>query len=100
MRMRASLRDSSEDALNREVASWGKFLALTDLLEYSLSDVAEWLPKCVNFMLSVHQKANDFEGRRKFSSFTRSEMMSLIKALFQESPRRQLVLSTIAEMRT
>ena len=39
------MRESSDDAVSKLVASWGKFLALIDLLEYSLSDVAEWLPK-------------------------------------------------------
>lgn len=26
-------------------ASWGKFCALGDLMEYNLSEVAEWLPR-------------------------------------------------------
>jgi len=34
-----------EEALARVCASWRKFLALTDLLEYTLTDVAEWLPR-------------------------------------------------------
>ena len=40
-----------EEALARVCASWRKFLALTDLLEYSLTDVAEWLPRTLHFCL-------------------------------------------------
>jgi centromere/kinetochore protein ZW10 len=64
------------------VASWGKFLAITDLLEYTLSDIAEALPK------------------RKFSSFTGTEMTLLIKALFEDSSRRQAILTSILDMST
>ena len=53
---------------------------MTDLLEYSLSEVADWLP------------------RKKFSSFTGNEMTSLIKALFEDTPRRQSILESILEM--
>ena len=60
--------------------SWVKFLALTDLLEFSLSDVAEWLP------------------RKKFATFTGSEMTALIKALFEDTPRRQTLLASILQM--
>jgi hypothetical protein len=35
----------SEEFMNRTVGSWSKFCAMTDLLEYSLSDIAEWLPR-------------------------------------------------------
>jgi hypothetical protein len=69
-----------DDALCRLVVSWKKFCALTDLLVYNLSEVAEWLPK------------------RKFSSFTGSEMTSLLKALFEDTPRRRTVLNSILEM--
>ena len=69
-----------DDSLQRVCGSWRKFLALTDLLEFSLSEVAEWLP------------------RKKFASFTGGEMNALIRALFEDSPRRQGILSSILEM--
>jgi hypothetical protein len=71
---------AEDDGLGKAAASWSKFCALTDLLEYSLSEVAEWLP------------------RRKFAAFTGSEMTGLIKALFEDSPRRQGILKSILEM--
>ena len=40
-----------EEALARVCASWRKFLALADLLEYSLTDVAEWLPRTLHCCL-------------------------------------------------
>lgn len=36
---------SDEENLSKIAGSWSKFCALTDLLEYSLSEVAEWLPR-------------------------------------------------------
>jgi hypothetical protein len=45
------------------LVSWSKFCALTDLLEFSLSDISEWLP------------------RRKFAMFTGPEMSSLIRCV-------------------
>eukprot|EP00596_Hydrurales_sp_CCMP1899_P008559 CAMPEP_0119049468 /NCGR_PEP_ID=MMETSP1177-20130426/64842_1 /TAXON_ID=2985 /ORGANISM="Ochromonas sp, Strain CCMP1899" /LENGTH=658 /DNA_ID=CAMNT_0007026749 /DNA_START=596 /DNA_END=2572 /DNA_ORIENTATION=- len=74
------INGSDNEAVCKIVPSWSKFCALTDLLEYSLSEVAEWLP------------------RRKFSSFTGSEMNKLIKALFEDSPRRKGILNSILEM--
>ena len=71
---------SDNEALQRVCGSWVKFLALTDLLEFSLSDVAEWLP------------------RKKFATFTGSEMTALIKALFEDTPRRQTLLASILQM--
>jgi len=71
---------TNDDSMQRICTSWKKFLALTDLLEYSLSEVAEWLP------------------RKKFSSFTGQEMTNLIQALFEDTPRRQTVLASILEM--
>lgn len=68
------------EILQKNCFSWNKFVALSDLLDYSLSEVAEWLP------------------RKKFSSFTGNEMTSLIKALFEDTPRRQTVLTSILEM--
>ena len=44
-----------------DLVSWTKFCALADLLEYSLSDISEWLP------------------RRKFAMFTGQELSSLIR---------------------
>ena len=73
---------ASNDNMNRAVASWVKFCVLTDLLEYSLSEVAEWLK------------------RRKFVSFTGSEMSTIVRALFDDSTRRQEVLKSILEMTT
>jgi hypothetical protein len=69
-----------DEAMQRVCGSWRKFQALTDLLEYSLSEVAEWLP------------------RKKFSAFTGNEMSSLLRALFEDTPRRQAVLASILEM--
>lgn len=76
----ASSADDISSLLNRICPSWRKFLALTDLLEYSLSEIAEQLP------------------RRKFASFTGSELSALIRALFDDSPRRQSVLDAIIQM--
>jgi hypothetical protein len=72
--------DSADDGLQRVCGSWRKFLAITDLLECSLSDVADWLP------------------RKKFAAFTGAEMTALIRALFEDSPRRQTVLASILQM--
>lgn len=69
-----------DESINRVCASWKKFLALTDLLEYSLNELADWLP------------------RKKFSSFTGSEMTILIKAMFEDSPMRQGILASVLEM--
>jgi len=69
-----------EDQLSRICPSFNKFCALTDLLEYSLSEVAEWLP------------------RKKFASFTGNEMTALIKALFEDTSKRQGILTSILEM--
>ena len=62
--------------------SWSKFTALTDLLEYNLNDIADGL------------------SRKKFANFTSKEMASLIKALFEDTPRRQTLLQSIADMAT
>ena len=48
-------------AVTGGLVSWAKFCALTDLLEFTLSDISEWLPK------------------RKFVTFTGPEMSSLIR---------------------
>lgn len=74
------LENKDDDGLQRVCSSWKKFLALTDILEYSLNEVTDWLP------------------RKKFISFTGSEMNSLIKALFEDSPRRQAILASVLEM--
>lgn len=78
--LREGDRGTEDDDLQRVCGCWRKFLALTDLLEYSLSDVADWLP------------------RKKFASFTGTEMAGLIRALFEDSPRRQTLLTSILEM--
>ena len=64
----------------RICSSWKRFVGLTDLLEYSLSELAEWLP------------------RKKFSFFTGAEMAQLVRALFEDTPRRKHVLASILEM--
>ena len=60
--------------------SWDKFVALTDLLDYNLNDIADGL------------------SRKKFACFTSLEISNLIKALFEDSPRRQSLLNSIAEV--
>lgn len=45
----------SKDEDKMAVASWSKFAALTDLLEYSLSDIADWLPRLVSVNSSTHK---------------------------------------------
>ena len=57
-------------------------MALTDLLEYSLSEISE--------MLSAS----------KFSLFTEAEICSLIRAIFEDSPRRKTLLSAIQDRAT
>ncbi len=61
-------------------ASWDKFIALTDLLDYNLNDIADGL------------------SRKKFVSFTSVEMTNLVKALFEDTPRRQSLLQSIADV--
>jgi hypothetical protein len=36
--------------------------------------------------------------RRKFNSFTGAELVSLIRALFEESPRRAAIIATINDI--
>ncbi len=60
--------------------SWRKFVALADLLEYSLGDIVEWLP------------------RKKFASFSGQEMTGLVKALFEDNEKRRSVLVSILSM--
>lgn len=76
----ASTGDCDDAALQRICARWSKFLGLTDLLEYNLADVAEWLP------------------RKKFAAFSGQEMTQLIKALFEDTPRRQSILTAVLEL--
>jgi hypothetical protein len=78
--MRAVMRVTDDDSISVVVGSWMKFLALQQLLEYNLTDIAEALQK------------------RKFSSFTANELSNLVKALFEESPRRLNMLSAITQM--
>jgi hypothetical protein len=47
------LESVDESRLSSLVGSWGKFCALTDLLEFSLSDISEWLPRCVHLSSST-----------------------------------------------
>jgi hypothetical protein len=74
------MNSSNVESVTHLCPSWWKFIALTDLLEYSLSEIAQQLPL------------------RKFAAFTGNEMTSLIKALFDDSPRRQSVLEAVAQM--
>ena len=77
----AAARAGVDDAaLLQVVPSWGRFLALCAVLEGSLTDIADWLPS------------------RKFASFTGKEMTGLVKALFEDSAKRNAVLSSIAQM--
>ena len=71
-----------EMQLKQICPSWSKFVALTDLLEYNLNDIADGL------------------SRKKFANFTTKEMTSLIKALFEDTPKRQTLLQSIADMAT
>lgn len=71
---------NSEQHWRSVCPSWEKFLALTDLLEYNLNDIADGL------------------SRKKFVSFTGQEMIHLIKALFEDSPRRESLINSIAEI--
>lgn len=71
---------AAEQKCQQVCASWKKFGALSDLLEYSLSEIADQLPL------------------RKFSAFTGHEMCRLIKALFEDTPRRQTILNSIMDM--
>ena len=67
------------EQMTKFAGSWDKFVALTDLMEYSLSEISE--------MLSAS----------KFASFTENEMTNLIKALFEDSEKRKAVLSAILD---
>ena len=77
---RGIFADESPEMIARLVGPWTKFLALTELLGFSMNDIAEWLP------------------RRKFADFTCNELRSLVQALFDESPRQQALLGAIADM--
>lgn len=69
-----------EESVRAVACSWSKFVALGQLLEYTLAEIAEGLP------------------RRKFASFTANELSGLVKALFEESVRRQSILNAIMQM--
>lgn len=71
---------NSNPTLHALIPSWNKFCVLTELLDFSISEVTEWLP------------------RKKFTSFTAQELGALIKALFEDSVRRQNILNLILEM--
>eukprot|EP01034_Spumella_vulgaris_P021791 gene21791-27860_t len=68
------------DALQTICPSWSKFAALTDLLDYSLSDIVERLP------------------HKKFASFSGQEMNGLVRALFEDNEKRRAVLHAILSM--
>ena len=72
--------DNRMTLLETVCPSWKKFLALTDLFEYSLSEVGEWLPK------------------KKFSPFTDIEMTGLITSIFPKSQKRQEVFAAITDL--
>lgn len=61
-------------------ANWRKFCALTDLLDCNLNDVADKL------------------SRREFVDFTAKEMIALIKALFENTPRRKSLIQSITDL--
>ena len=81
-------RDSSNDVPTYEndqiiislIACWSKFVTLVDILQYSISEMIELLP------------------RKRFQLFTPQEMAGLVKALFQNSPKRQNLLQAISEV--
>ena len=73
------LSHHSGNILESYVPNWCRFCVLTDLLQYSMSDIAEWY------------------ARRKFVCFSNKEMRQLIYALFIDSPRRQKVLKAFEE---
>lgn len=43
----------TDSELRKIVISWDKFVALADLLEYTLSDIAEALPKFVTLLFHL-----------------------------------------------
>lgn len=73
------VKNNFNSTISIYVKSWDKFVALTDLLLYSTTDIADNL------------------SRRKFSSFTVMELVSLTKALFQDSPKRESLLKQIQD---
>ena len=77
---KALLLQQTDSAVLRSVPHWRKFAALTDVLGYSVTDIAEWLP------------------RRKFADFSASELTGLVRALFDESPRRAKLLAGIDDL--
>jgi hypothetical protein len=77
---RTLFTDLSPQGLGRVVPCWTKFSALTDLLGYSVNEIAEWMP------------------RLKFADFTAQELTHLVQALFDESPRRKRLETAILEM--
>ena len=69
-----------DNTINSLSCSWNKFCALSDLLEYSLSEVSEALNKL------------------KTIGFTQQELSSFVKAKHNENPRIQNILSIILEI--
>jgi centromere/kinetochore protein ZW10 len=57
--------------------SYNKFCALTDILEFKLNDIANG------------------QNRKRFADFTVAEIVRLVTALFEDSPRRQTLLAAI-----
>lgn len=75
--------DSLEVHQSHDVCpSYGKFCALTDIMEFKLNDIANGL------------------NRKRFADFTAAEMIKLVKALFEDSPRRQTLLASIEALPT
>jgi len=76
--------DSAEHKANLALAqvcpSWPRFIAACAVLEASLTDIADWLPS------------------RRLACFTGREMAGLVRALFEESPKRQAILQSVDEM--
>ena len=65
--------------INSLAISWNKFCALSDLLEYSLSEVTEALPKLKKIL-------------------TQQELTSFVKAKHVDNPRCQHILTIILEI--
>lgn len=76
--------DSAEHKANLALAqvcpSWPRFIAMCAVLEASLTDIADWLPS------------------RRLACFTGREMAGLVRALFEESPKRHAILQSVDEM--
>lgn len=72
--------DGMSGLANFPCISWRKFVMLTEVLDYSLYDIAEAL------------------STNKCNCFTSKEMTKLIIALFEDTPKRQALLDSIKQV--